>query len=105
MSQLILENIQCYETTDGPGDDEVYITVRGKSIWSADMGTDEKKPIGKTVNFEKHLEIQIWEEDSWPSNDDFIGKFFVYDGQSGGGEQSAHLYGDGSHYEVYYRVK
>ena len=104
MPQLILENIQCYETTDGPGEDEAYITIRGKNIWSADMNTDDKKPINKTVNFERHIEVQLWEEDSWPSNDDFIGRFTVYDGQQGRGEQNIHLYGDGGHYEIYYKV-
>jgi hypothetical protein len=105
MPQLTLENICCYETTDGPGDDEVYITVRGHKIWGpSDMGSDSRKTIDKTVKFEKHLEVEVWEADSWTSDDDFIGKFIVYENQSGKGEFESHLYGDGSHYLVNYKV-
>ncbi|PAM97138.1 hypothetical protein CJI59_36275 [Streptomyces sp. Alain-F2R5] len=105
MATLILSTVDCYETTDGAGADDLYINVDGGRVFGVEqIDEEESKSIGVSTTFGgAKAKVSLWEYDSG-SADDFIGSFFPHISQAGTGEHAVTLTGDGSHYEVFYTV-
>jgi hypothetical protein len=88
---LHLTSIVCGKTEDYTGKDDVYITVKGKTVWEDRMDTsrpDNAKSIGTEHPFTRKARIDLWEEDSgnW-DDDDHLGRTYAYAEQADKGEQ------------------
>lgn len=105
MATLRLNRVECFETTDGAGADDLYINVDGGRVFGVEqIDEEESKSINVSTTFGGSMaKVSLWEYDSG-SGDDFIGSFFPHITQEGTGEHAVTLTGDGSHYEVFYRV-
>ncbi|MFF3884310.1 hypothetical protein [Streptomyces sp. NPDC001914] len=105
MATLTLNKIFCYNTTSGPGDDDVYIKVDGVRVWGeVEMGDADGEDIGESKDFRNKVKVTVYEGDDAPSPDDFLGGFWAHQSQAGSGEQAETLNGDGSHYDIFYEV-
>lgn len=66
-----LETITCYRPSDGFGDnDEPYINADGRTVWSSGgMGAGSTATINQIISGPI---VELWEDDPWPNDDDFI---------------------------------
>lgn len=110
MPTLKLESLVCNTTEDYTGDDEIYISVKGKQVWGpTDMNTSppghKTKSIDKEVKFTKKVRIDLWDEDTgWGDDDDHLGRTYAYAEDAGKGELEYVFRGCGSNYRLTYQV-
>ena len=101
MPTLTITSINCRETSNGMGADDLYILVNGQKIFSAEVDEGENPQVNFQMQFTKHAIIQVWEDDSG-SDDDFLGQHQVNPEPLG--ETSFAVDGDGSDYTINYVV-
>jgi hypothetical protein len=104
MPKLRLLHLKCNETTDGAGDDDVFINVNGVRVWGiVEMGEGTTAHPGSEVQFHTRAVIDVWEYDSGSDND-LIGETTATAGQVNQGEISVSMSGDDSDYVLQYEV-
>jgi hypothetical protein len=111
MANLNLLYLVCNDTQEWPRD-ELYMKVDGREVWS--KGTDffsESVGVGDTPSINKAVPIygdsatiRLYEDDSWPNNDEKLGTHTVYSSQVGPDMQSASFTQNGADYTLYYVV-
>ncbi|MFD4918876.1 hypothetical protein ACFWNR_37450 [Streptomyces virginiae] len=102
MATFQLLGLTCYETTSGPGADQVQIFFKNEVIfYDGDMKKGDEWELGDSRGFTGSEKVWVRELDAL-SDPDLIGSFFV--NAADPGEQTAVLTGDDSHYDLRYRV-
>lgn len=107
MATLNLVAIKCV-TPSETGNDEVFYT------WHADQGTENRYPPGagtyhamtrgdkweilQPFEFTNELAITLWDDDNWPSDDDYLGRV-RFTPESGAGVYT--VSGNGGQYDLY----
>ena len=76
MATLTITSINCRETSNGSGADDLYILLNGQKVFSAEVDEGENPQVNFQTSFTKHAIIQVWEDDSG-SDDDFLGEHHV----------------------------
>ncbi|CAL9662236.1 hypothetical protein [Streptomyces sp. NPDC057838] len=104
MPDVIFKSIKCHETTSGLGADHVRVWFKGELLFDMEMKGGRHRNIGS--GFEKRRfdgPETIWVKEVDAGSDDIIGTATV---QPGGpqGELTENMYGDGSHYVLFYAV-
>ena len=102
MPDVVIRSIKCYETTSGMGADDVIVWFKGEQIFRSEMKGGRQRTIEEMRHFEGTETIWVVEKDKGADNDDIIGRIIV--SGNGCGEQIAAMYGDGSHYDLFYAV-
>ncbi|MCT4355630.1 hypothetical protein M5362_21060 [Streptomyces sp. Je 1-79] len=104
MATVTINQVNCLETTDGLGADDLYINIDGNRVFGVQqIDTGEEAAVGASKTFGTKAKVSLWEYDSG-SEDDLIGSFFAHSSQAGEGEHAVALTGDGSRYDVFYTV-
>lgn len=103
MPDVIFRSIKCTETTAGWGSDTVAIYFKGERIFYEEMDSGDARTIGDG-NTGRHFtgSETIWVKEIDSGSDDIIGTINV--SGNGCGEQQATMYGDDSHYDLWYAV-
>ncbi|MUH01824.1 hypothetical protein F7734_60065 [Scytonema sp. UIC 10036] len=82
-AQVHLKHFVVYDTQEWP-QDEPYLQVDGKTIWSKEGVGNGTHTIDKKFNISGTFDtLSLWENDSWPSNDEFLGENKIYSWQRG----------------------
>ncbi len=107
MAKLKLLELRCKETED-TGQDEAYLTVASKKVWSTDgISSGETASLRGVplISFSGKVEVALWDKDTGMfDSDDNLGKFTVSAGLAGQDEQEYHFTGDGGDYLLIYEV-
>jgi hypothetical protein len=82
--QYNLGTLKCLDEQDGGfGNDEIYIKVNGKTVWSNNsVSKGESFDLGSLANISGTDRVEVWEKDPGPFNDDLIGSFRPIDDSS-----------------------
>jgi hypothetical protein len=77
-TRVILGELECLETEDWTGGDEVYIKVNGETVWTAadSINTGDKMAVNRIVKVGDT--VSLYDADS-PDADDFLGSDIVED--------------------------
>ena len=104
---LKLITLFCSQTEEGFSEDEPYITVNGKTVWSARMSNGEVADLSDVpeVEISESALITLFEKDIriW-DYDDFLGTAYAFSNMAGLGQQRATFTGDGASYELTFEV-
>ena len=111
MATLNLLYLVCNDTQEWPRD-ELYMKVDDRQVWSKGTGTFESGVgVGDTPGIYKSIPItgnsdtiRLYEDDTWPNGDEFLGAKTVYASQAGTGLQEAYFTREGANYTLYYTV-
>ncbi|MBT2470961.1 hypothetical protein J7E97_24640 [Streptomyces sp. ISL-66] len=103
MATFQLLGLKCWETTDGFGADQVRIIFGFDDLmfFDNDMGEGDEWELVESRQFLASEKVWVKEADSG-SGDDEIGMFVVTSEDQG--EHGITLSGDGSHYDLRYRI-
>lgn len=110
MTKICLGRLTCWETTSGPGDDDVYakIFVDGHQVsrWptsgDCEMGKGDQIDMNLILDFNRELKLEFWEADSWGS-DDYLGASKFHPGIEGEGEVEIRNSDEGNIYKLQYQ--
>lgn len=100
MPYVNFKSIKCYETTSGAGADDCAVYFMGERIFYSEMKGGRHRNINRLIPFEGYQTAWVKEVDS--GGDEIIGTFTV--SGNGQGELVAEMYGDDSHYDLWYDV-
>src|SRR5882757_2100730 len=106
MPDVIFRSLKCIETTGGIGSDQVRVYFKGELIFLHSMKGGRHLNIGAGAE-EAKLQRRFdgpetaWVKEHDSGSDDIIGTVDLIPGGVVG-EQAAPMYGDGSHYVLYY---
>lgn len=103
-----LLSIKCLRVHDSVGRDEPAIHFGGVKIWAgrdvvANTTINLESVAARTFTTQANLDL--YEEDKWPSRDDYLGRHTVYTTEAGQGQHIATYSAGGSWYEITYEVK
>ncbi|KAF3889838.1 MULTISPECIES: hypothetical protein [Nostocales] len=102
-TQVNLKYFQIYDTQEWP-QDEPYLKVDGKTIWSKDGAGVGIHTVNKRFNISGTSDtLSLWENDSWPSNDEFLGENKIYSWQRGT-DLELSFTREGANYKLVYDV-
>ncbi|KAF3889839.1 MULTISPECIES: hypothetical protein [Nostocales] len=102
-ARVNLKYFQIYDTQEWPRD-EPYLKVDGKTIWSKDGAGVGYHDVGKTFDISGTSDtLSLWENDSWPSNDEFLGENKIYSWQRGT-DLELSFTREGANYKLVYDV-
>ena len=107
---LHLLSLECHETEDTTGADEVYLRVGGRHVYGPKpINNGDAKAIGGEdgliIPFDRSTEVQLWDSDSgFLDRDDLIDTHVVRASEVPEGEKRERLMGDGADYTLVYRV-
>jgi len=94
-----------WDTEDWTGADEVSMRYLGND-WQMPLNNNQfGVPDAKTFSGSFGIEVLDLDLGNWMDPHDLIGTHTVSAEQKGRGEQSAHFFGHGAHYELRYRVE
>lgn len=100
MATLFLDRLHCNTTEDNIGGDHAYIKVDGEQVWGPfRINNGESLDIGKQVNFNGQVAIELWDEDDLDP-DDLLGRHVVGPGAGG----TLKFDNDEADYDLHYRV-
>ena len=101
-----LVSLDCIETEDTTGADELYLKIRGKTVWSGNLnnGGDVDLATVPSKEFYGQTNIDLYDDD-WPDADDWLGSNAVYATEAGQGDHTVSFKEDGAHYVLTYRVQ
>jgi hypothetical protein len=115
MATLNLLYLTCLDTQEWPRD-ELYMKVAdqagNRQVWSKGTGIFESGVgVGDTPGIYKSIPIngnsatiRLYEDDTWPNGDEFLGGNTVYASQAGSGLQEAYFTREGANYILSYTV-
>lgn len=111
MATLNLLYLVCNDTQEWPRD-ELYMKVDNQQIWSKGTGTFESGVgVGDTPGVYKSIPIngnsatiRLYEDDTWPNGDEFLGAYTVSAFEAGAGRREAYFTREGANYLLYYEV-
>ncbi|GAA6620591.1 hypothetical protein [Scytonema sp. NUACC26] len=102
-AQVYLKHFVIYETQEWP-QDEPYLKVGDKTIWSKDGAGKGIHAIDKAFKItDAYDTLSLWENDSWPNNDEFLGENKIYSWQRGT-DLELSFTGEGANYKLVYDV-
>jgi hypothetical protein len=104
MSDVFFRSIKCHETTSGIGNDDVRIYFKGELIFAQEMKGGRHRDIGGGA-LQRHFDgpETVWVKEADAGSDEIIGTVTLIPGGNTG-EQAESMYGDGSHYVLFYAV-
>ncbi|MFG2832510.1 hypothetical protein [Streptomyces sp. NPDC048434] len=74
MSVVKFGQLECVKQEDWNGNDDIYITINGKQVYSTEIGEDGKRSINKSFRYEGDVaRVRMYESDSL-DDDDFLGE-------------------------------
>ncbi len=110
--KLYIGSIEALKTGADPvGNDEPYLVLNGKRVWTGSMSTGDPAVNFKnnlSVEFDQIATVSLYEDDGnhWYNRNDFIGSFDVNPSQLNlGTVYSKELSGGGSKYKLTYAVQ
>jgi hypothetical protein len=115
MATLNLLYLTCLDTQEWPRD-ELYMKmadqVGNREVWSKGTGTfSSGVGVGDTPRIDRSIPIvgnsaiiRLYEDDTWPSNDEYLGGNIVYASQAGTGLKTASFTREGANYILSYTV-
>ena len=87
---------------DKGGDDDAYLNIGGKKVWSKKMGTGStSSDLTISESIGKDATISLFDADPWPNRDDLIDSFVV---NSTTKKTTKTLEGSGSKYKLTYSI-
>ncbi len=102
-ARVNLKYFKVYDTQEWP-QDEPYLQVNGKTIWSSGGVGNGHHGVGKTFDIEGYSDtLSLWENDSWPNNDEFLGENKIYSWQRGT-DMELFFTKEGANYKLVYDV-
>ncbi|MEU9160796.1 hypothetical protein AB0D29_11090 [Streptomyces sp. NPDC048424] len=104
MATLRILKIECHRVTTGIGDDDCEMLIDNESVFRKQMGDGDEHSFNNLQRtFTNRIKILVWERDrSSPS--DIIGVFYANKFQADQGDTKEAMSGDGSLYDLTYRV-
>jgi hypothetical protein len=90
----------------GPSNgDDLYIKVNGRKVYGTDndVDTGETANIYKRVYFNGTARVNLFDNDPWPNDDDYMGGFTVGSTPTNG-KRTMRVSGSGSTYDITYSV-
>ena len=108
MPDVFFRSLKCHETTGGIGSDQVRIYFKGELIFLHSMKGGRHLNIGagpEEGKLQRRFDgpERVWVKEIDEGSDDIIGTVDLIPGGVTG-ELAAPMYGDGSHYVLYYAV-
>ncbi|MGQ4647259.1 hypothetical protein [Lyngbya aestuarii] len=105
MAKLWLKTLKAYANQEWPRD-ELYMKLDGSKVWDqGGVEVGDSFYIGKTYDISGYSDkIDLFEDDSWPNGDEYLGSHTVYNWETGLGEQTATFNLEGSNYQLTYEV-
>lgn len=105
MAKLQLKYMVAHETQEGPRD-ELYMKVDGKEVWSeGGVSVGDTLDIYKTIDMTGSSDkIELFEDDTWPNGDEYLGSYTANTWEAGLGEWTANFNLAGANYNLVYEV-
>lgn len=108
MPYVAFRSLKCHETTSGAGSDQVRAYFKGELIFLSSMKGGRHRNIGAGPEEKNLVRVfnnpeTVWVKEIDEGSDDIIGTLTLIPGGPQG-EQAESMYGDGSHYVLYYAI-
>lgn len=102
-----LVSIICLKKDDAVGKDEPIIRIGGITVWTGQNFATGSSASLLTVparSFTNSVNLDLYEQDNWPSADDFLGRYTVQSTDAGAGARTVTFSEHNALYEITYRV-
>lgn len=106
-STLRLLSIVCRRNEDTLGNDEPYLKLAGRVVWSNNDFSDGESASLTSVParaFTGSITLELYEDDVSPNAGDFLGRKVITEADAGPGPLTAKFTGNGAEYVITYRV-